>query len=275
VLLVRWDLATDSFEAGQWLNGRVYERRCDLSPSGDRFIYFAANHRPPLGTWTAVSRPPYFTALAVWPKGDAWGGGGLFASENKILLNHQESQMTLLGGTRLPRAIKVSQTPNAGGGEDAPIFRRRLQRDGWELVRDGDWRVRSLDAPMVWVCDPPETWSRPHPDRLLPVRLRVRTLGLGEQQGPWYVLHYDLIDDAGEVCRDLGRLDWADWDRGGDLLLASDGRLQRLAAASVAALIGGEPRTLVDLSPLAFVQRAADPAATQWTGKRPKGAMVS
>jgi hypothetical protein len=69
VLLLRWDLATDSFEAGQWLSGRIYERRCDLSPSGERFIYFAANHRPPLGTWTAVSRPPYFTALAAATSG--------------------------------------------------------------------------------------------------------------------------------------------------------------------------------------------------------------
>jgi len=38
VLLVRWDLTNDTFEAGQWLKARVYERRCDLSPSGDRFI---------------------------------------------------------------------------------------------------------------------------------------------------------------------------------------------------------------------------------------------
>ena len=90
VLLVRWDLATDSFEAGQWLKGRVYERRCDLSPNGDRLIYFAASYGGPLRTWTAVSRPPYFTALALWPKGDAWGGGGLFQDENKILLNHPE-----------------------------------------------------------------------------------------------------------------------------------------------------------------------------------------
>ena len=257
------------------MNGRVYERRCDLSPSGDRFIYFAANHRPPLGTWTAVSRPPYFTALAVWPKGDAWGGGGLFDTENTILLNHQASQMALLGDSRLPKAIKVSQTPNAGGGEDAPILRCRLQRDGWELLREGDWREYSLDAPMAFVCDPPETWSRPHPSSSIPVRLRVRTLGMHEQQGPWYVLHYDLIDEAGEVRRDLGRLDWADWDHGGDLLMASDGRLQRLAVGSAGASFDDEPRTLIDLSALTFVQRAPDPSATQWTGKRPKGVVVS
>ena len=35
VLLIKWNTRTDSFEHGQWFKGRVYERRCDLSPGGD------------------------------------------------------------------------------------------------------------------------------------------------------------------------------------------------------------------------------------------------
>lgn len=69
---------------GQWFKGRIYERRCDLSPSGEKLIYFAAKYRSPLYTWTAVSRPPFLTALLLWPKGDAWGGGGLFNNERTI-----------------------------------------------------------------------------------------------------------------------------------------------------------------------------------------------
>jgi hypothetical protein len=269
VLLVRWDLTNDTFEAGQWLNGRVYERRCDLSPSGDRFIYFAATHKPPLGTWTAISRLPYFTALAVWPKGDAWGGGGLFTSENEILINHQESQLSILDDVRLPKGMTVKQTPNAGGGEDAPIYRRRLERDGWELEREGDWEHRSLDAPMVWVCNPPETWTKPHPDPAVRIRLRMRTLGVKERQGPWYVLDFDLLDDSGEICRDLGGLDWADWDRNGDLLFAEDGALHRLTPGPGWA--DTVPRVLIDLSGLSFEQRPPLPQATSWTGPRPRG----
>jgi hypothetical protein len=30
VLLIKWNTADDSFEYGQWLKGRIYERRCDL-----------------------------------------------------------------------------------------------------------------------------------------------------------------------------------------------------------------------------------------------------
>ena len=42
VLLVLWRTDTDEFVEGQWLKGRIYERRCDLSPSGKRLVYFAA-----------------------------------------------------------------------------------------------------------------------------------------------------------------------------------------------------------------------------------------
>jgi hypothetical protein len=45
VLLIRWHLDDDTFDFGQWLKGRVYERRCDLSREGDLLLYFAANYR--------------------------------------------------------------------------------------------------------------------------------------------------------------------------------------------------------------------------------------
>ena len=68
VLTISWNTETHEFQMGQWFNGRIYERRCDLSPSGERLIYFAATQRPPFFTWTAVSRPPFLKALAYGPK---------------------------------------------------------------------------------------------------------------------------------------------------------------------------------------------------------------
>jgi hypothetical protein len=35
VALVAWDTDRHGFELGQWFHGRIYERRCDLSPSGE------------------------------------------------------------------------------------------------------------------------------------------------------------------------------------------------------------------------------------------------
>ena len=98
--LIRWDTKRDTFEPGQWFRGVLDFHKCDLSPSGERFLYFAKAYKPrsiALGykdTWTAVSRAPYFTALALWPMGDTWFGGGLFVDDRMIRLNHPECNLT-------------------------------------------------------------------------------------------------------------------------------------------------------------------------------------
>ena len=69
VLMVRWDLATDEFDFGQWIFSRVYEYSCGLSADGMLFRYFAQSAGARVNViWrlTAICRPPYFTALAVW-----------------------------------------------------------------------------------------------------------------------------------------------------------------------------------------------------------------
>ena len=47
VCTLGWDLETDTFVMGQWLKGRIYEYRSDLSPDGNLMIYFAADFRRP------------------------------------------------------------------------------------------------------------------------------------------------------------------------------------------------------------------------------------
>src|ERR1043165_3358949 len=123
VLLLSWDLETDEIVPGQWFKGRVYEHRCDLSPDGRLLIYFAAKFWRTPEAWTAVSQPPYFTALARWMKETAWGGGGLFDSATSIALNHDDEDFALAAGFALPPEITVHAiAPWAGGGEDEPIL---------------------------------------------------------------------------------------------------------------------------------------------------------
>ena len=47
VCTIGWDLETDTFTVGQWLKGRIYEYRSDLSPDGEYMIYFATDFRRP------------------------------------------------------------------------------------------------------------------------------------------------------------------------------------------------------------------------------------
>ena len=83
--LGRWDLQRDEYEHGAWLAGTVYPQRCDLSPDGRWFAYFALK---PSSTWDgstyiAVSRLPWFTALVAWGTDGTWTSGVRFLDDRE------------------------------------------------------------------------------------------------------------------------------------------------------------------------------------------------
>jgi hypothetical protein len=268
VLLLSWHTDTDQFYEGQWFKGRIYERRCDLSPSGKRLIYFAANHRPPYTTWTAVSRPPYLTALALWPKGDAWGGGGLFTKEKEISLNHRSAEMKLADGFELPKFVVVKPLGEySGRGEDSPILDHRLMRDGWKLIQQGKPRENNSSAPVWITYDPPEVCSKSNPKSGVPYELREKTKGLNEKNGSWYIIEHSVVNTRSGEKISLGRTDWADWCHSGDLLYAKEGKLWRLGFDQGELQPLEQSRLLIDLRDRVFVPREAPAGARRWSGE--------
>lgn len=229
VQLIRWDLRDDTFEHGQWFKGRIYERRCDLSPSGKLLLYFAATHRAPYYTWTALSKPPFFTALALWPKGDAWSGGGMFDDEETVLLNYlpdgDAPSFPLAEGFRLKPGMQVKPCGQwSGRGEDEPLNTLLLERAGWRLVERGEGEARGLKAPEIYKFSKPQVREKDGPGgRRLQMLLRV----VCRAGKPFYGLDYRVVDREGAVLVDLPETDWADWD-GGDLVFARAGCLHRL-----------------------------------------------
>jgi hypothetical protein len=264
VLLLTWNTATDHVEAGQWLKGRIYERRCDLTPEGDLLLYFAASYRPPYFSWSALSRPPYLTALALWPKGDGWGGGGEFKERKVLALNHRETEMTLAKGFRVPNWLSVEEFgPGSGWGEDEPVWWRRLERDGWTLVSEGREASRDF-ARKVWIqFEPPVVWERTHPIEATRYVLQMTLRGIRERSGPWYLTEHSVVADDGKR-HDLGRSDWADWSRSGDLLFSRQSSLWRLPYANGSLAPLNEACEIVNLGPLSFEPRDAPRLARQW-----------
>jgi hypothetical protein len=190
VQLLRWNTQTDEFEAGQWFKGRIYERRCDLSPSGKYFLYFAAKEKGPHPKWTAISRPPYLTALAFWSAG--WEtGGGLFESETRILLNQSPSgldprfklgelmkveALTVIEG-KIGRGVPfhvgtdlktgalnlVAKSLSdffAGTISEEVAYEQRLFREGWQLSQIGVKGEYDSDCDIHWAIQPPTIYSK-------------------------------------------------------------------------------------------------------------------
>lgn len=132
VACIGWNRDDDTFELGQWLNGRIYEHRSDLSPDGRHLVYFAGKGSAPEGRapwWTAISRAPYLHAIAFLPQTDTWFGGGAFTRDGAVFLN---------GGGPLPRGtdglVEAGQDAMPHGTDGfhmGGLYAAMLERRGW------------------------------------------------------------------------------------------------------------------------------------------------
>jgi hypothetical protein len=222
VQLVKWNTKTDVFEPGQWFHGRIYERRSDLSPNGSLLVYFAQKiegrtleDSEYTYAWTAISRPPYLTALALWPKGDCWHGGGLFEDDKTLVLNHKP-EVAKPHPNHMPQGIRVNLKEGVCG-EDDPLFSERLQRDGWNLKQE--WKVENRGYPNMYLTRQPEIREKVDADGSQVIRLMrsIEVLDYAEE----FVVTKSGQSDVTELCR----ASWADWDQQGRLVFARDGKI--------------------------------------------------
>ncbi len=232
---VRWDLTDDRFERGHWFHGRIYERRCDLSPDGVLFVYFASKitgrsvkDADYTYAWTAVSRAPWLTALALWPKGDCWWGGGLFTGPRELWLNHRPDEATPHREHK-PKGLKVEPNPQAHG-EDEPIYRRRLERDGWALRQE--WKFTLHGIGRGYETTQPEERVKAAPTDVAhtagaPLRI-VLTRRLDKLR---YREHFRVEGATADPELPPGPLEWLDWDARGRLIALSGGRVWAAVAA--------------------------------------------
>ena len=267
VLLIGWNTTTDTFQQGQWLKGRIYERRCDLSPTGHLLVYFAANHRKPYYSWTALSRPPFLTALAMWPKGDAWGGGGHFLSRTRLALNHRSGELKRADGFSIPKWLKLEQFGNRSGwGEDDPIDSARLKRDGWELVEYPTKTKDDFGAKVGVEFSPPIRWRKPNPKWPKRYSLEMSIVGMNEKDGPSYLIEHSVRRDL-EGTDNIGRSDWAEWSHSGDLLFAMDGCIYRAPCKDGNLVTLEDAAQIADFSNLRFEPVQAPAEFRRWPSR--------
>ncbi len=210
----RWNTSDDSIQPGQWFRGKIDPDKSDVSPAGDRMIYFArsAKQRSVAAgygwTWTAISRPPYLTALALWPLGDTWFGGGLFLDQDTVQLNHPSCN-ALPHPDHPPRRLKVRIEPMIFW--ERSVRSERMIRDGWILRRK--IKVGGLGGLY------PEEWEKPTPKA-------GRTLRLLDDSPLLRKEPFQYVVEYGAKRLELPfQAEWADWDQQGRLVFANQGRL--------------------------------------------------
>lgn len=210
-----WHTDTDTFEHGQWLRARVFERRSDLSPDGSLFVCFVRKTEgrtlPNRDTWVAVSRPPWFTALALWFVGGTYHTGGFFPDRQTLWpgFTTESPDEGVLPGWLRPSGPLPPYVDGTNNWTDRTVWFNRLLRDGWARVE------RSA----------PETWERRNPTGdLTLVMTLLSEADFAAYGGPHVVEYAVRVEPTGDVIP-LGRATWADWDQQGRLILAQQGRL--------------------------------------------------
>lgn len=203
-----WNRDTDEVVLGQWLKGRIHEFRCDLSPDGQHFVYFAGNGNPDTpsgGWWTAVSRAPYLHALHFFPQDSAWHGGGAFTVSGECWLNGFSARET---GTEVTFCDDLQAYPHSTDGFwMGDLYASRQIKRGW--VKEGSGYDVILRKPIK------KKWM---------LRWWVET---GQENRSLVAGRYALDGPDGQSI-DLPDWDWADlWQ--GELRVGSQGRLTAMS----------------------------------------------
>ncbi|MEM7758622.1 MAG: hypothetical protein AAF298_10910 [Cyanobacteria bacterium P01_A01_bin.40] len=198
VCILGWERKTNTFTVGQWLKGRIYERRSDISHSGKYWIYFAMNGKwnsEAKGAWTAIARVPWLKAIALLPKGDCWNGGGLFLDDKHYWLNGCHD---LLFTSKEIVQHKSYQPKNHYGGECLNVYYNRLQRDGWNLIcqKGQKWHSRTIFGKKLL-----------HGWEIIKICHEQLNSPLGK--GCYWDEH-ELRNQNGEILTQPG-WEWADW----------------------------------------------------------------
>jgi hypothetical protein len=212
VCTVLWNRERDTFKLGQWMRGRIYERRSDLSPDGGHFIYFAMNGRwesETKGAWTAISRVPYLKAVNLFAKGDCWHGGGLFLSDKEFWLNDDNGHAALK--TTGDLHWNTDYKPAASfGGECLTVYYNRLQRDGWVMSKN------EYQGAMLFEKKLPKSW--------LLRKLAFAEIGAPPGRGCYWDAHELRQESTGTVLA-FPEWEWADFVDG-RLVFAVEGQLR-------------------------------------------------
>lgn len=219
--LILWHTDQDVFEEGQWFKGRIYWNRSDLSPDGSNLIYFVRKINPYTKkdkiytyAWTAISKPPYLTALALWPKGNCWHGGGIFEDNQHVWLNHKP-EVAVPHPDHQPVGLVVTPNPEARG-EDYPVWSRRMKLDGWNRIQEGIYHY----GRGGYKTEQTEIWEKQSPisEEVLTYELQAIGSYGGEEAKQFRVRNFNS-----EII--IKQADWADWDQQGRLVFSHNGIL--------------------------------------------------
>ena len=228
--MLAWCRRTNTLVPGQWIHSKI--PTFAINSDASQVLTFVQSYRKrhAYGTWVALSRPPWFTALATWQVGDAWGGRCGFLSDLTIYVEAGTRPLEFQG--RLGRRMRWTSDRTQAPDSDAT----------WSPAKEGGtYEIAKSSVPGLEA-----------------VRERSKS-GAGSNWDVEIVLR-----DHKDRIRPLGRLEnlyFSVFDPRGDFVFT-----RRDGTVWVANLVGDTVavRQRFDLSEMAPEPIEAPPSATRW-----------
>ncbi|MCC6547519.1 hypothetical protein IT570_10165 [Candidatus Sumerlaeota bacterium] len=234
-----WDRDTGIITPGSWFNGMIYPHRCDLSPRGNWMLLLAGNATNDPCAWTAVCQPPNVKAICFFPQSHAKNGGGFFDARQPIVwLNRMENTAEQEDFSKHGFEIGYQEKNQPPYGS----FSDRLERDGWKhhgaAKKQADESVQ-----MPWVKKSPLK----NYELLMEVDACVAPTEMDEQCAGGERVRYFVRSVGSKDQVPVKDVQWANWNKRGELCMASDGCLYHARVEHM----NEHRRLVVDLNKLA------------------------
>lgn len=120
--MIRWDIATDTFTAGQWLRKKcIYTNSAAISPDGEHFAYQYFSVIAGWDSHAVVSRIPNFTAVYHAENCGKWDGIG-FSEDGAVVWGSIASKPMEPRGDGERPPLAPAKTPCAATGYQPEAF---------------------------------------------------------------------------------------------------------------------------------------------------------
>lgn len=277
-----WDLETDEITPGQWIKGKVFVERSDVSPDGRYLIAAISNygenshHAEDLNFWTAISRPPYFTAIAMWGSAGSYLGGGMWESNRKVRLNNDPHAWEETLPVQLPVQADLFNEkvvePFMMANNLVYIERTLLEKRGWirsdildPTIKE---RIKEMEVDYQGVI---EAYGLNFADietsaarwLVSPTYHKIFKLGEVQLAVKGKRRHWQMFDQDGSLVRKWTTPSdqpfWLELDNKGNPIFSEKGCLYRWTGFP-----HGEPTLVADLNHYTFEPVAPPAWATKW-----------
>lgn len=249
-LLVKWDLTSDLITHGQWIDGRIFNDACDISPNGKYLIYKinkkVTTKDKDFGVVTIISRLPNFTALGMWGNRNQYAGGGFFESDDIVHISSDQEQVF---SSKQGRALNTLFDADIAIKEYGSVFNYKRILNQWVYKGvENDCKIMQKTSSEYRIQELLYLNHKNHMDHTP-------------------LLHYNIFDNTDRFLFEISDVDWADFDKKGDLLFAKYGCLYRLKKNKIAEYAEkgmSVVKLIEDFTPLTFKSTPPTNKGLRW-----------